>query len=134
MYASELLFGGKAESGPVVGSDLLVILDYLLRVTAVENELHDRTLLRRTRSGSARQFDKSIVNTGDRSETLAKAPRLDSQMRSPRWLPVVCGEENFMLSVDYKILVVAHNIGNPGIIGECIRRLARVEHVQRDDS
>lgn len=74
MYASELLFRGKAESCPIVGSDLLVVLDYLLRVTAVENELHDRTLLRRTRSGSARQFDKSIVNTGNRSERLAKAP------------------------------------------------------------
>ena len=47
MDALQLLFRREAKSGPVVGGDLLMILDYLLRVTAIEDELHNRTLFER---------------------------------------------------------------------------------------
>ena len=73
------------------------------------------------------------MNALSESVRLVPVRELYSQVSSPRRFPVVCGEEDFMLGINYQILVVAHDIGNPGTTGKCMRRASEIGHVQRDD-
>lgn len=117
----QLLLRRQPEPGPVVGRDLLVVLDHLLWVAAVEDELHDGLFVERPRLVLARELDEGVVDT--KYSPLDKVYRGgegreggkegDVQVRAPGGLPVVRGEDDFVLRVDDEVLVVPHDVRDP---------------------
>ena len=109
MNIGDLLLGRQSKGCPLGLGNNLVILDDLLRVTAVEDELYDRLVFAPLRPLG--QFNERVVYAvASRSGADADDGAQNAQMRSPRRLPIICREYDLVLDIDDEVLVVPHNI------------------------
>lgn len=100
MYVGDLSLCRDSEGLVLVFSYTLVVLDNLFGVSTIEYQLDHRFI--RSPFSTLRQFNEGIMDA--KAEMSVESTRhmimTGVQMGTPRLLPVVCGEEHFMLSID----------------------------------